>query len=66
MFQELTSESGAAWAIASMFFFLGVWLVVTVQLFRTRPEVMKARARLVLEGEPGKSPAAPPDAGTTA
>ena len=52
MLQELAAQSGAtAWAIAAMLFFLGVWLVITVQLFRTRSEDMEARARLVLEGD---------------
>lgn len=61
MFRELATESGAVWAIASMLFFIGVWVVVTVQVVRARPEVMEARARMALEDESGHAPADRPD-----
>ncbi len=52
MLQELVARTGAtAWAIASMLFFLAVWTVVTVRVFRTRDEVLDAQARLPLEGD---------------
>ena len=54
MLQELAARTGAAdWAIASMLFFLAIWLVITVRVFRTRPEELEARARLALEGDDG-------------
>ena len=67
MLQELAARTGAtAWAIASMLFFLAVWVLVTVRLFRTSPEELDAQARLPLEGDgeatgelpPGASPRA--------
>ena len=43
MLQELAARTGAtAWAIASMLFFLGVWVFVAVRVFRARPEDMDA------------------------
>jgi hypothetical protein len=52
MLQELAAQTGAAdWAIASMLFFVVVWLVIAARVFRTRPEDMEARARLALEGD---------------
>jgi hypothetical protein len=55
--QELAARTGAtAWAIASMLFFLSVWIFVAVRVFRSRPEEMDARARLALEGD-GEAPA---------
>ena len=60
MLQELTARSGAtAWAIASMLFFMAVWVFVTVRVVRTRPEELDALARLPLEGdgEPAELPA---------
>ena len=60
MLQELTARTGAtAWAIASMLFFLAVWVFVTVRVFRARPEDLDARARLPLEGDgdPAELPA---------
>jgi hypothetical protein len=54
MLQELAAESGAAgWAIASMLFFLGVWLAIAVWVWWARPEELEARARLVFEGDEG-------------
>jgi hypothetical protein len=58
--QELTARTGAtAWAIASMLFFLAVWLFVTVRVFRARAEELDAHARLPLEGDgdPAELPA---------
>jgi hypothetical protein len=53
MLQELAARSGAsAWAIASMLFFFGAWLVIAVRVVRARPEDMDTQARLVLEGDP--------------
>lgn len=52
MLQELTARTGAtAWAIASMLFFLAVWVYVTVRVFRARTEELDAHARLPLEGD---------------
>jgi hypothetical protein len=52
MLQELAANTGAtAWAIASMFFFLAVWLAIVVWVFRARAEDFEARARLALEGD---------------
>ncbi len=57
MLQELAARTGATtWAIASMLFFLSVWIFVAVRVFRFRPEEMDARARLALEGD-GEAPA---------
>jgi hypothetical protein len=50
--QELASQTGAPiWAIASMLFFLGLWLLIGLATWRTRPEAMKKRARLPLDDE---------------
>ena len=50
MLQELATDTSAgAWAIGSMVFFLVVYVVVMVRLFRTRSEELEARARLVLD-----------------
>ena len=52
MLQELAARTDAAsWAIASMLFFLAVYVVITVAVFRARPEDLEARARLALEGD---------------
>ena len=54
MLQELAGETGApAWAIASMLFFLGLWLAIALATWRARPEAMDERARLPLDGEAG-------------
>ena len=58
MLQELARESGAqAWAIASMLFFLGVWLVLAVRVVRARPDALAERARLPLADDETASPA---------
>lgn len=50
MLQELTTDTSAgAWAIGSMVFFLIVYVLVTVRLFRTPRADLDARARLVLD-----------------
>jgi hypothetical protein len=55
--QELVARTGAtAWAVASMLFFIAVWIFVAVRVFRSRPEEMDALARLPLEGD-GETPA---------
>lgn len=52
MLQELAARTGAsAWAVASMLFFIAVWAVIAVGVFRARPEEMDARARLALEAD---------------
>jgi hypothetical protein len=52
MLQELAAQTGAAGlAIASMLFFLVVWLAIAWRVFRTPPADMEARARLALEGD---------------
>jgi cbb3-type cytochrome oxidase subunit 3 len=52
MLQDLAAQTGAAaWTIASMLFFLAVWVAVAVWVVRKRPEEMEARARLPLEGD---------------
>jgi hypothetical protein len=59
MLQELAAQTGApGWAIASMLFFIVVWLVITVRVFRARPDELDARARLPFEGD-GEQPGAP-------
>jgi len=51
MLQELTATTGAAaWAIASMLFFLAAWLGVMVWVLRARPEAMDRMARMALDG----------------
>jgi hypothetical protein len=52
MLQELAARTGAsAWAIASMLFFLAVWVAITVRVFTARRDDLDARARLALEGD---------------
>ena len=67
MLQELAAGTGAAaWAVASMLFFLAVWIWIAVRVVRARSEDMEACARLALEGDdavaaeasPGDGPAA--------
>jgi hypothetical protein len=48
--QELAGETGASgWAVASMLFFLGIWLAVAIGVWRARPETMSERARMPLD-----------------
>ena len=52
MLQELAARTGAtAWAVASMLFFLAVWVFVAVRTLRARREDLDAMARLPLEGD---------------
>ena len=61
MLQQLAGETGASgWAIASMLFFFGVWLAITIATWRARPEVMDEHARLPLDGETDPAAAARP------
>ena len=61
MLQELAAQTGAtAWAIASMLFFLGLWLAIALATWRARPEAMSERARLPLDGEADPAAAAVP------
>lgn len=49
MLQELVRDTGANfWAIASMLFFLGIWAVVALKVWRARPEEMAEFARMPL------------------
>jgi len=50
MLQELgASTDASSWAVASMLFFIAVYLVATVQVFRKRADEMDARARMALD-----------------
>ncbi len=52
MLQELASHTGAtAWVVASMLFFIGVWVWIAVGVVRARSEDMEACARLALDGD---------------
>ncbi len=56
MLQQLATETSATgWAIASMLFFLGVWIFVAVRVARSRPEDLAARANLPLADD-GEAP----------
>jgi hypothetical protein len=55
--QELAALTGAwVWAVASMIFFLLVFVAVVVQVWRTRPEVAESCARLPLEDDDPPAP----------
>ena len=63
MLEELTAATGvSALAIASMFFFVVVWLVIAVRVLRARPEDLEAQARLPLEGDTEDWQGVPSDA----
>lgn len=50
MLQELTTETGAgAWATASTLFFIAVYVIVSIRLFRQSSARLDAQARLVLD-----------------
>lgn len=52
MLQQLAVDTGAGgWAIGSMLFFVGVWVVVAVRTWRARPEQMQAQASLPLNDD---------------
>jgi hypothetical protein len=58
--QEMAGATGASgWAIASMLFFLGVWLAIALATWRARPEAMRDRARLPLDEADPPAAAAP-------
>jgi hypothetical protein len=59
MLQELTAQSNAtAWAIGSMLFFVGVYILVAVKVFRARTDVLDGHARRALDD--GDACAPPP------
>jgi hypothetical protein len=63
MLQELTASTGAsAWAIASMLFFIAVYLVVAVRVFRAGSDELDARARMALDDPPAGTTSGPRDA----
>ena len=52
MLQQLTQDTGAqAWAIASMFFFIGVFAWVVVRIVRTPRAEHEAHARIPLDDD---------------
>ena len=52
MLQELAAGSGAtAWAIGSLLFFVAVYALVMVRLFRTSGEELDAHARIALDDD---------------
>jgi hypothetical protein len=56
MLQELAAATDVtAWAIASMLFFIGVYVFVAVRTWRAKPEDLEAQARLAL-GDGDSSP----------
>jgi len=62
--QELAARTDAVhWVIASMLFFIGIWIGVLVTTFRARPEEMESRARLPLDEEDPDEIEPPPASG---
>jgi len=54
MLQELAARTQAtSWAIGSMLFFLVVWVVIMVRVFRTSNDALDAQAQLVLDDGAG-------------
>jgi hypothetical protein len=52
--QELATETGkSAWAVASMLFFIAVWVVVATKVWRTPPEELAEFARMPLSDDAG-------------
>lgn len=50
MLQELTTQTGAgAWATASTLFFIAVYVIVSIRLFRQSSARLDAQARMVLD-----------------
>lgn len=49
MLQELTSRGASLWAVASMLFFIVVYVVVAVRVARTGADELDARARMALD-----------------
>ena len=57
MLRDLAGTTGApGWAIASMLFFLGLWLAIALATWRARPEAMDERARLPLDRDADPAP----------
>jgi hypothetical protein len=57
MLQELASSTGAGvWAVASMLFFLAIYIVVAVRVFRAPRKELDARARIPLDDESSEGP----------
>ncbi|RLB45167.1 MAG: hypothetical protein DRI90_28745 [Deltaproteobacteria bacterium] len=56
MFQELAQQTSAqTWVIGSMLFFIGVFALVAIKVFRTPAAEHQARAQLPLD-DPGSDP----------
>jgi hypothetical protein len=51
MLQDLATNLSTTLAVASLLFFVAVYIVVTVGVFRTAAEDLEMRARLVLDDE---------------
>ena len=52
MLQELATGTGkGAWAVASMLFFIAVWVTVAAKVWRTRPEELEEIANLPLSDD---------------
>lgn len=49
MLQDLATNLSTTLAVASLLFFVAVYIVVTIGVFRTRADELDARARLVLD-----------------
>ena len=56
MLQELTTQTGAGgWAAASTLFFIAVYILVSIRLYRQSTAHLDEQARLALDdGEPHK------------
>lgn len=59
MLQQLVRDTGGSgWAIASMLFFIGVWCVIVLRVWKASPKEMTEHARLPLsDNVNGQSPA---------
>jgi hypothetical protein len=56
MLQELAAATGATtWAIGSMLFFIGVYVIVAVRTWRAKAEDLEAQARLALDDRDASS-----------
>jgi cbb3-type cytochrome oxidase subunit 3 len=67
MLQELASSTGAGfWAVASMLFFLAIYILVAVRVFRAPRHELDARARMALDDEDASGPASGTGTGPTA
>jgi uncharacterized membrane protein len=52
MLQELTAGTDAAgWAVGSLLFFIAVYILIVVRLYRARPEDLAAHARMALDDD---------------